>query len=405
MSVLAAKPALDSGRFTFMLSRRLLGIVVLSFAVVIPAGAQSEKEKAVKEAKDNLDKAEKALKDNKDDAKKKDLEKAVDDARAALKKAEDAKDDKKDDKKEKAKLEWKFKKDDVFYQKMYTKTIQTMKVMNNDVKQTQEQTFYFKWSIGDQKDGNWVIKQKIEGVKMKIQIGNQNIDYDSTNEKDTSQNNPLADFFKALKDSEFTITLNPKDMTVTKLEGRMEFVDKLGKQNPQMKPLLETILSEKALMQMAEPTFAAIPGREEPVGGTWSKKTSLDMGPIGRYDNEYKYTYDGKDKEKKSFDRIKVETQLKYTPPTDAVGGGGGGLPFKIRSADLKSTKAEGSILFDPEKGRIDSSSMSLKLNGSLNIEIGGQTTEVTLDQDQSSTVENSDKTFIETKKEEKKDK
>jgi hypothetical protein len=387
------------------LSRRLLGIVVLCFAVVIPAAAQTDKEKAVKDAKDKLEKAEKDLKDNKDDAKKKDLEKAVEEAKAALKKAEDAaKDDKKDDKKEKANLAWKFKAGDVFYQKMKTTTVQTMKVMQNEVKQTQEQTFYFKWTVDKKSGDDWVIKQKIEGVKMKIQIGNQNIDYDSTSEKDTSGNNPLADFFKALKDSEFTITLDPKKMEVTKLEGRMEFVDKLAKQNPQMKPLLETILSEKALMQMAEPTFAAIPGKEVTQGDKpWTKETALDMGPIGKYENKYVYTYEGKDKEKKSFDKIKVETSLKYTPPTEAAGGGGG-LPFKIKSADLKSTKAEGSILFDPEKGRIDSSTMKLTLNGTLSIEIGGQTTEVTLDQVQDSAVENSDKPQIETKKDEKKD-
>ncbi len=146
-------------------------------------------------------------------------------------------------------------------------------------------------------------------------------------------------------------------MKVTEITGRKEFIEKLGKQNPQMKPLLETILSEEALKQMALPTFAAIPGKEVTAGdkatGTWSNKTELDMGPIGKYVNEYTYTYEGKDKEKKDFDKIKVETALKYTPPTDAAGGGTAGLPFKIKSADLKSTKAEGTILFSEKEGRI----------------------------------------------------
>ena len=283
---------------------------------------------------------------------------------------------------------------------MNTKTTQTMKVMTNEVKQTQDQTFYFKWSIVSVKDNEVTIKQKIEGVVMNIDIGNQKIEYDSTStkEKDATANNPLADFFKALKDSEFTITLDSKTMTVTKIEGRSEFIDKLGKQNPQMKPLLETILSETALKQMAEPTFAAIPGVEETVGASWNKKTSLDMGPIGKYENDYKYTYEGKDKDRAKLDRIKVETSLKYTPPVEAAGGSSGGLPFKIKSADLKSTKADGTILFNPETGRIESSTMKLKLSGTLSIEIGGQTTEVTLDQDQDSSVENSDKSLIEKK-------
>src|SRR6202051_4282719 len=86
-------------------------------------------------------------------------------------KNEKAKDEKA--KGEKAKLEWKFEKDKVFYQKMTTETKQTMKVMNNDVNQTQKQTFYFSWTP-EKKDGDsWIIKQKIEGVAMDIDIGNQ----------------------------------------------------------------------------------------------------------------------------------------------------------------------------------------------------------------------------------------
>ena len=191
-----------------MLLRRLLGILMLSFAVVIPVVGQAQ------DKKDEKKKDEK----KKDDAKKDDAKK--DDTKKDDTKKDDTKKDKDKDKKEKANLAWKFKKDEVFYQKMSTKTVQTMKVMNNEVKQTQEQTFFFKWTVVDQKDGSWIIKQKIEGVVMKIQIGNQNIDYNSTNEKDAAANNPLADFFKALKDSEFTITLDPKKMEVTKIEGR-----------------------------------------------------------------------------------------------------------------------------------------------------------------------------------------
>ena len=360
-----------------MLLRRLLGIFILSVAVVVPVSGQDKDAKKDDKPKD----------ETKKDAKTKD-EKPKDE-----KAKDDKKDEKKpDDKKEKALLKWKFEKDKVFYQKMSTKTTQTMKVMTNEVKQVQEQTFYFKWTVTDVKTDEVILKQSIEGVVMNIDIGNQKIAYDSTNAKDATANNPLADFFKALKGAEFTITLNTKDMTVTKIDGRPKFIEDLGKQNPQMKPLLETILSEKALMQMSEPTFSAIPGKEVSVGEKWTKKTSLDMGPIGKYENEYTYTYEGKDKK---LDKIKVETALKYAPPNDAAGGGTGGLPFKIKSADLKSTKADGTILFNPETGRIETSTMNLKLSGKLSIEIGGQTTDVDLDQVQDSSVTNTDKSEL----------
>jgi hypothetical protein len=401
-----------------MLLRRLLGLLVLIAVacVFVPAFADDAKDKAVtdakaavKKAEDELKAAEKAVTDEKDDAKKKDLQKkaddakkAVDTAKEALKKAEDAAktEPKKEEKKDvKANLKWKFEKGKDFYQSMETVTNQDMTVMGNKVSQKQTQTFYFKWTFVDEKDGKWTIKQKIEGVKMDIDIGNQKITYDSQKDA-TATNNPLAEFFKALVNAEFTFTLDTKTMKVEDVKGRKEFLDALVKTNPQMKPLLEQILSENALKQMAEPTFAALPNAEKTTGDKWNIKTSLDMGPIGKYDNEYNYEFKGKKdaKDPKSPDMISVATVLKYTPPADAAGSGTGGLPFKIKSADLKSSDASGEITYNPDKGRIEESNMSLKLDGKLSIEIGGQVTDVTLAQTQTSKVKTSDSSLMEKK-------
>jgi len=315
--------------------------------------------------------------------------------------AQEKKDDKKPDEKtppvaagDKAMLKWNLVKDKTFYQKMVTDTKQTMKVMNNDVVQTQKQTFYFSWTPEKQDGENWVIKQKIDGVAMDIDIGNQKISYDSTAGKDAGAN-PLGEFFKALVGSEFKITLNTKDMKVSKVEGRDEFLKKLVNANPQMKPLLDQILSDKALAEMAEPTFAAIPGKEEAKGAKWKRESTLDMGPIGKYMNVYNYTYEGKEG---ALEKIKVDTTLTYKEPGEVAGvagAGSSGLPFKIKQAELKSTSATGTILFDPKEGRIAKSEMKLELSGKLNIEIGGQTTEVQLTQTQTSSTESSDKPLV----------
>jgi uncharacterized protein DUF6263 len=297
---------------------------------------------------------------------------------------------------DKANLIWKFEKDKTFYQKMTTETHQTMKVLTNDVTQTQKQTFDFSWTPTAQNSDDWTVTQKIVGVQMDIDLGGSKITYDST--KTEAQNNALGDFFKALVGSEFKLTLNmPKDkqITVTKVEGREEFLKKLTSANQQMKPLLDQILSDEALKQMATPTFAALPNKEVAKGDTWKATTTLDMGPIGKYENTFTYTYDGKntdakDEAEKKWDKIKVATELKYTPPDEKAQSGG--LPFKIKSADLTSKDATGTIFYDGEKGRIAKSTMSLQLNGKLNIEIGGQATEVKLDQKQDTNVETTDK-------------
>ena len=89
------------------------------------------------------------------------------------------------------------------------------------------------------------------------------------------------------------------------------------------------------------------------------------MGPIGKYDNTFTYTYDGKntdgkDDAEKKWDKIKVTTKLTYTPPDDKAQTGG--LPFKIKSADLTSKDATGTVYYDPDKGRVARSAMNLKL-------------------------------------------
>jgi len=283
-------------------------------------------------------------------------------------------------------LKWEFQKDKPFYQEMKTTTNQTMKVTGMDITQKQEQTFIFSWTPKEQdKDKNWIINQKIEAIKMDIEMGGNKINYDSAVPGTT--NNPLSDFFKALVGSEFKLTISP-EMKVLKIEGREEFMNKLLKANPQMEPLLKQILSEEALKQMADPAFAAVPTKPVKKGDTWERTSKLNMGPIGAYDTTYKYTYDGKDTKEPKLDKIKVVTSLTYQTPGPNAGGA---LPFKIKDANLKSKNAEGTILFDNVKHRLEKSEMKLTLEGKLTIDISGTSTDVDLSQEQKTTVTTSD--------------
>jgi hypothetical protein len=281
-------------------------------------------------------------------------------------------------------LEWKFEANKTFYQTMTTDTTQKMKVMGMQVDQAQNQTFVFSWTALERTtDGSWTVRQKIEAAKMHIEIGGNTIDYDSADPK--KGDNPLADFFKALVGAEFKMTID-KDMRVTKIEGRDEFVKKLTAANPQMKPLLEQILSDDALKQMSDPTFAAVPNKEVRKGETWVKESKLAMGPIGIFSTKYTYTYNGADGD---LAKVGVKTDLTYAAPEKKKGGGE--LPFTIVKADLKATDANGTLLFDIRKGRMVKSDMKLKLMGKMTIAIGGMEAEVDLEQAQTTTVTTSD--------------
>jgi hypothetical protein len=291
-----------------------------------------------------------------------------------------------------ATLQWKLEKGKTFFQELTTETKQNMEVMGMKVDQTQKQTFYLSWTVADQTpQGEWVLKEKIEGVKLDISIAGSAINFDSTVANPAA--NPLSDFFKQLVGQEFTITLG-KDMKVGKIDGRTEFLRKLVQANQQMEPLLNRILSEDSLKHMADPTFALLP--PNPVvkkGETWEKPSDLNLGPIGSYSTRTKYTYDGQDAQNADLAKLKAETTLTYRPP--GANEPAEGLPFKIKTADLKSKDGTGTIAFDVKKGRLDNSSMKLTLEGNLTIEIGGNPTPVNLKQEQTTTLKTGDTSFI----------
>jgi hypothetical protein len=284
-----------------------------------------------------------------------------------------------------AKLEFKAFNADAkpFYQMLETDTEQNMKVMGQEVTQKQKQTFYIKWTPEKGEGKDLVVKEKIIGVKMNIDIGGNKIAFDSTDEKQS--NNPMADFFNALKTLELTLVIDPTTMTVKEVKGQKEFVDKLAQTNPQMQSLLKNILSEDAIKQMAQPTWGAIPKDPVKKDGTWKPKPStLDLGAIGTYETTFDYTYKG---QKDGLDEIGVKTSLQYKAPSGDKKNGQQ-LPFQIKDrSSLSSKDGTGTVYFSREKGRIEKSTMDMKLEGTLIIEVGNMETSVNLVQSQKSTM------------------
>ena len=300
---------------------------------------------------------------------------------------------------DKQRFEPKFEKDKAFFQEMKTDVTQNIKVQGQDLLQKQESTFWFKWQPLKQEGDKWQLKETLEGVRMKIDISGNPIEYDSS-KKDVSGSagNPgLMDFFRNLEGTEFTVTMN-KDFKVEKVDGKEEFTKKLGSGSTQMNTLLSKIMSEETLKQMADMTFGMVPDQPKAVGESWEKKTSLNLGPIGSYDVTYKFTYKGKDDKNKELDKIEVLTTLVYTAPKEAIDGGS--LLFKIKAGNLKSENpVPGEIKYNPKTGRIEDALIKIKLTGELTVTIGGTDTKVELNQEQTTTIKTSDKSFMAEKK------
>lgn len=365
----------------------VFAIATLTFLGAYPVTGQDKKDEKKAETK----KADEGKKDEtkKDETKKDDTKKDEPKKQEETKKVEVKTPEKAPETKSAGGWQYKaFEKAGKHYVTLTTDTEQVFKVMGQEVKQEQKQTFHVELVVADPSGDNYNVTQKIVGVSMNIDIGGNKIAYDSAAK---SPANPMTEFFAALTQAELKLTINKNTLEVSKVEGGDALIEKLGGANPQLVPLLKSILSAEALKQMAEPTWAAFPTKAVKTGDSWTKDAKLDLGGIGLYSTKYTYKLESDDA---NSAKVKVDAALTYSAPQDKRG-----LPFTIKSAALKSTEGSGSATINKEKGRIENSSISMKLEGELDIEIAGMTTKVNLVQSQKSTVTASDTNPVASKK------
>jgi len=276
---------------------------------------------------------------------------------------------------DKVMLRAKLQKGLVFFQEIETDTEGAMKVMGQDLKQTQRQTFVLRWEVlGQDPKGQWQLTSKIIGVKMDIDIGGNRIHvyhYDTP----AKEQNPLSEFVKQLMELDLKYTLT-SEFQVAIVEGLDKLVDKLSRIKPSMKTLVEKVLNESAVKAMAAGLFEPLPNRAVRPGETWVRRSLyMDLGPVGVMQPVMTYRYEGRHRD---LDKISVKTEILFEGP-----GKGDGLPFTVRAADLKGHSGGGEVLFDRRLGRIVSSTLSHRLQGQIVIEVGGMKTVVDLDQRQ----------------------
>lgn len=286
-----------------------------------------------------------------------------------------------------------------YYQETATDITQVIKVQGQDLTQKQNSKFWYQWTpvkeekVTENKEEfiRYTVKQKIEGLEMNIDISGNPINYSSKTEGTGSVGNPgLVEFFKGLKDTEFTATIG-KNYKVEKVDGKEDFIKKLAAGSQQMDVLLKKVMTDDVLREMVDPTAKLYPDAAKKKDETWEKKTTLDLGPIGKYELLYKLKYVGTDKEK---DKIEIETVITYTAPKDNPEG----LLFRIKEGSKLTSEADGSkgfILYDPKTKRIESAEINIKLKGDLIVVIGGTDTRVELTQIQKTVIKTQETSYI----------
>ncbi len=260
------------------------------------------------------------------------------------------------------KLEWKFNKGDVFYQKSDTMVKQAMTIMGMKIDQDMDNSTIASFTVVDKlNDGSVVLEQKIEEIGV----------------KNAGVGAPIGQMLQQMKGASFKITLSPK-LKVTKFEGYEDLMKKIGGDDPVAGRMLRAMMTEDTLKKSVEEAFAFVPDAPVKKGDSWERQMEVPLGPLGALNATNKYTYEGQEK---GLEKISVVSNMKYTAPKD----GDGGLPFKISKGDLKADNAKGTIYFDAAKGRLAESEMKMKLKGSLTISAMGN--ELTMDMEQDQTV------------------
>ncbi|MCI0737508.1 MAG: hypothetical protein L0Y72_00595 [Gemmataceae bacterium] len=248
-----------------------------------------------------------------------------------------------------------------------SKHTQYMKVMGQGISQTNDQLYLFETRPMDElQTGERILSWRIIGLKLSLDIGGNQIAYDSTN---ANAPTVLSDFFKELKGLEFRTHHRP-DGTI----GKIEIDRETWMKRPlavQVEPLRH-LMNEEYLRPFLEPGFM-LPNRTVRAGDSWTRSSTVDAGHLGKSSLEQRFTYRGGDKE---LHRIDIGTILVHTTPKARDG-----LPFAVIKSDVKSTDSSGTAWFDAALGRIARYETRLRLAGSIVVDVGGQQTTVELEE------------------------
>jgi len=266
------------------------------------------------------------------------------------------------------KIEWKFKEGDKFYVEEVSNVKSSFQIMGNNIDQTQKTTTIASYTIKKSTDKEVVMEQKIESVKTKVEGGFG------------GEAGGLDKIMEKMEGAKFTITMDPSTGKVTKFEGYKELIKAITEGMEEAGKFVELLLTEDTLKKGSEDAFGFLPSKAVDKGDTWKIESTMPLGPFGNFKKNATYTYDGKDDK---GEKIGYKLAMTYTAPK---GDGAAGLPFKITKGNLKTDNAKGTILFDAEKGRLVSNTVTMRFGGSLTMDVMGNELTIEMTMDQSST-------------------
>jgi hypothetical protein len=248
------------------------------------------------------------------------------------------------------KLRMKFKEGDKFYVEDIAKSKETIGIAGQTVNAENKTTMITSFEVKKVTSDDLVTVMKVENVKVETDApGGQ-----------------LAKITEKLKGGTFTITMT-QEGKIKKFEGYNEWAKGIVGDDEDETKLLKMFVSEDLLMNAVAQAFGFIPDKAVKKGDTWTREHKYPMGAFGEFKVNSTYTYDGQQDKR---DVVTEKQSLRYVPPkagTEVLG------LFKLQRADLKCENARAKYVFDNDKGRLDTATLSMTVSGSLTVDIAGQ--------------------------------
>lgn len=266
-------------------------------------------------------------------------------------------------------LQWKLNEGDKFYLESTGITKQVMKIMGTPIQQEFDTTTVDSYKVVKKTAEEIVLEKKVESMKVKA----------------SGQGAEAADqMAQKIKGAVFTVTLDPRTNTVTKVEGVAEFVKKIFADNPLMQQTLSAMLNDDSLRDEQQNILIGfLAGKPVAKGEKWTRQSRIPLGAFGGFSSEGEFTYQGKSTlNNKEVDRIDAAWKLTYASPKEK-----GGLPFEIIKGDFKAPTAKGTYYFDAGNGKLVQLERNHQMKGTITLSALGQEMEMEMEMDQSSKV------------------
>lgn len=263
----------------------------------------------------------------------------------------------------KQRFEWKFRDDDRFQMETNTELRQTLRVTNQEeLKQEQKYTLLCTYTVKQKDSENCVLEQRIDSVKVMTPAGAA-----------------PGKFYQQLEGCTLRLTLN-KNNQLTRLEGYEELLKKVAGDDPNVRRVVQAMLSEETIRRSIEESFAFLPAEEIAPGQSWERKFTTSLGPLGTLTLTNVYTFEKTENEGgRLLCRISIKPAIAYAPPKSDTTG----LPFQIPGGDLKATEASGTLWWDASEGKLARSELKLHLVGQMQIKAKDQEAKLDLDSEQ----------------------